>query len=1237
MVDRIFVEKQKNYDNDARKLKEELKSVLGIDTSSVRKVLRYDVEGVDKSTLEYAESTIFSEPNVDLLYKNLDLSDKNYIIVEYLDGQYDQRADSAAQCVQLLTSGKRPEVACATIYIFEGLKQADKEKVKKHLINPVDSKEGSIELPKTLFKASNATGNMRIVIDGFIDMDKDALSVYYNDFGFAMTFEDLCFVQSHFIKEQRNPTFTELKVIDTYWSDHCRHTTFLTELKEVVIHKDNAQIAESFAKYREVFDKLYKGRDDKYTSLMDIATIAAKVLKKEGYIDNLDESEEINACSVVVKVDNDGVEEDWLIMFKNETHNHPTEIEPYGGAATCLGGAIRDPLSGRAYVYQAMRITGSGNPLEAYEDTLDGKLPQRMLTRTALAGFSSYGNQIGLATGIVHELYNDRFKAKRLETGYVIGGAPKANVRRISPVAGDVVLLVGGDTGRDGCGGATGSSKAHTVSSVELCGAEVQKGNPPEERKLQRLFKRPEAAQKIIKCNDFGAGGVSVAIGELARGIDIYLERINKKYEGLTATELAISESQERMAIVVKADDADAFIEFAEQENIKAVCVAKITDTDCLRMYYDSELIVDIDRKFLDTNGVKQLVNCEIKYDKNDYFDLIDQKTQQLIDNNDYEKALYHELSKLNNCSQKGAGEVFDSTIGAASVLMPFGGKMQLTPAMIMASKPPVDGFTKTVTCSSFGIYPELMIKSPYIGAIYSIIGAVSKLVASGVRYNSIRLTLQEYFKRLYKEPLRWGEPLAAILGAFDAQISLKLAAIGGKDSMSGTFEDIDVPPTLIAFAMGITHDDTIINNAFGNSGYIYRFCIPKIEDGKPCYENLISLYGEIAELIDKKQVKWAAVEEYGFLVTLAKSLIGNVSGAELIRLDKEMFLPSIGNIIIITANKLETTLGEYLGQLNDSGKITSKSNVIDVDNLIKGFTSTLEPVFRNTAFAEGTAENISYYSDIVFKNSIAAKPKVIIPVFPGTNCEYDTARAFIKAGAKVKDFVIRNNTPNDIEESIKELKHLIDTAEIIAFPGGFSAGDEPDGSGKFIATAFRNPMLSDSVKKLLERGGLALGICNGFQALIKLGLLPYSSIQKQDKDSATLTYNNIARHVSTMCRIRIASNNSPWLSSFNVGDIYSVPVSHGEGRFIATDKDLTNMIKSGQIATQYVDNLDNATMQYPYNPNGSKCAVEGIISPDGRVLGKMGHSERWQKGLYQNVEGNYDMNIFLNGVKYFS
>ncbi len=1229
----FFVER--TLDNTAEILQNELKEVLNVDCNTLRIIERYDVFGLDYSKVKDAEK-LFAE-SFDVLFMEFEYflypNELDYLVVLLHDGQYDQRADSAKQCLEVITMGEDITVKTATIYLFDKQSEQDKQKIKQHLINPLKYKEGTLDTP-TLPTTESTRQKMRVVIEGFIRQDKEKLSAFFKDFGFAMTFEDLAFVQEYFVKEKRDPTLTELKVIDTYWSDHCRHTTFLTELKDIKIHKLNKNIIESFEAYKNTFDRLYKDREDKYICLMDIATIAAKHLKKEGILDNLDESEEINACSVVVEVDNNGKGEEWLIMFKNETHNHPTEIEPFGGAATCLGGAIRDPLSGRAYVYQAMRITGAGNPLEKYEDTRKNKLPQRFITTTALEGFASYNNQIGLASSIAHELYHDRYKAKRLEAGYVIGGAPRENVVRKTPKSGDVVILVGGATGRDGCGGATSSSRSSTADTKEVCGTEVPSGNPLEERKIQRLFRRKEVARTIIKCNDFGAGGVSVAIGELARGLDIHLDKVLTKYEGLTATELAISESQERMAVVCEKKDLDAFIAFAREENLTATHIATITDTDCLKMYYADELIVDIKRQFLDTNGVKQSVNASIEYESNDYFERIDNTTNHHIDKKQYLEALCYELKKLNNCSQKGIGEVFDSTAGGNSVLMPFGGKLQLVPSMIMASKPPVKGYTNTVTCSSFGIYPELMIQSPYIGAIYSIVLAVNKLVASGVEYRSIRLSLQEYFKRLEKNPQRWGEPLSALLGAFDAQMNLQLAAIGGKDSMSGTYEDIDVPPTLISFAMGIAQSDYMVHNVFGNEGYIYRYSLVKKEEGKPDYLHLKGIYNEIERLIKDKEVNYSAVEESSFLVTLAKSLMGNKTGARLEYMDKRLFMPSLGNIIVVTKQRQDTSYGEYLGQLNDSGQITASDTSISVDTLIESFTSTLSTVFVNNYPTKERTENISYEKNIIFKPQKIGVPKVTIPVFPGTNGEWEMSRAFCSAGAKVDEFVFCNKNIRDIKESLVALKQRIDSAQILALAGGSSAGDEPGGSAKLIAAILRNPVLAESIHNLLQREGLILGIGNGFQALVRLGLLPNSKISEEG--STALLPNQINRNVSLICRTRIASNNSPWLSSFEVGEEFCVPVSHIEGRFSTTQLQMQALIEKGCVATQYVDFSGNATMEYPYNPSGSMCAVEGLLSKDGKILGKMGHTERVQKGLYQNVSGNYDMDIFANGVKYF-
>lgn len=1237
MVNRIYVEKKPKYDSAARKVQADILGTLGIKTE-VRRILRYDVEGLDGEALEIAKKSIFSEPPVDVVSDELNTDGKQVLIVEYLDGQYDQRADSAEQCVQLLTSGLRPTVKCATVYLFDGLSGVELSKIKKLLINTVDSKEGSADKPATLAREKRERGKMRVNIDGFNALDESGLNAFYEENGFAMSKEDLSFVQEYFRKERRDPTHTELKVVDTYWSDHCRHTTFLTELKDVRFFSENPHVERAWELYRETFKELYAARHDKYPCLMDVATIAVKKLRKEGYLAAMDESEEINACSVVVGVDNDGEKEDWLIMFKNETHNHPTEIEPFGGAATCLGGAIRDPLSGRSYVYQAMRITGAADPNEDYSRTLSGKLPQRTLTRTALAGFSSYGNQIGLATGTVHEIYNDGYKAKRLETGYVIGGAPKKNVVRRRPQKGDVVILVGGDTGRDGCGGATGSSKSHNAKSLDTCGAEVQKGNAPEERKLQRLFRNEEAARLIVRCNDFGAGGVSVAIGELSDGLDIYLDRVGVKYDGLSATELAISESQERMAVVVASRDVERFIALAGVENLKAAVVADVTDSGRLRMFYGDETIVDVERKFLDTNGVKQVQNVEVEAKRSDFFNRMDERVRSLLDAGDPAGAFRYELAKLSNCSQKGAGENFDSTIGAASVLMPFGGRRQLTPATVMGAKPPVSGFTHTVTMSSFGINTELMTESPFNGAIYSIVIAVNKLIASGVKSDTIYLTLQEFFKRLNRDARRWGEPLNALLGAFYAQMKLKMGAIGGKDSMSGSFDDIDVPPTLIAFAMGIADDRRIVHNAFSERGYVYRIRLKRDEFGVPDFDRLTEVHKLIERLIEEGRIINAAVVETTLAATLAHSLFGNGAGIELDSFSKSFFTQATGDFVVVLKAKAVTKLADYIGELNDSGLITSGGVKVNLSDVQRSFESGLERVFPTTATSQGEARNVSFVTERTYKAKTSfARPRVFIPVFPGTNCEYDTARAFEINGAEADIFVVRNLTGDGIEQSIAEMKKRIERAQIIAFPGGFSGGDEPDGSGKFIATAFRNSELKEAVNGLLyERDGLALGICNGFQALIKLGLLPYGRISPQKEDSATLTFNDIARHVSTIVRIRVASNASPWLAAFKVGEVFSVPVSHGEGKFICPDDVMADLIKNGQIATQYADERGDATMRSPFNPNGSMMAVEGIISPDGRVFGKMGHTERFRPGLYQNVDGNYDMNIFASAVKYF-
>lgn len=1244
MVKRIFVEKKEGYNVSAKKTTADIKNVVGINVDEVREFIRYDIEDLDEEVYAKAKTTIFSEQPVDNLYEELpDLKGYKLLVVEYLPGQYDQRADSAMQCVQLLSMAKRPLIKCAKLYAIKGADEKGFEKIKKYIINPVESREGSMEIPATLEQEVQL--NLTVpVIEGFIDMSDEQIAEYHKKTGFAMSKEDLAFVRDYFKGEKRNPTESEIKVIDTYWSDHCRHTTFATELTDIKIDSNNPHVQKALDLYRGLYEEFNSKREDKYPCLMDIATIAVKKLKKEGKLDNLDVSDEINACSVEVDVDVDGKPQKWLIMFKNETHNHPTEIEPFGGAATCLGGAIRDPLSGRTYVYQAMRVTGSGDPTQDISTTLKGKLPQRVITKTAAAGYSSYGNQIGLSTGLVAEMYHENYRAKRLETGYVIAGAPKENVVRRKPVKGDIIVLLGGETGRDGCGGATGSSKAHTEKSVEVCGAEVQKGNPPTERKIQRLFRNKEVAQLIVKCNDFGAGGVSVAIGELADSLDIYLDKVPKKYEGLSGTELAISESQERMAVVLDKNDVEKFIEFSAKENLQATAVAEVTDNGRMRMFYAGNVIVDLKRKFLDTNGVKQRQNAHVDDNVSNYMDKLNEKTEQLFDKGEFDQAVLSELSRLNVCSTKGLGEMFDGTIGAASVLMPFGGKYQLTPAIAMASKPPVEGFTDTATVSTYGCSPQLMTSSPFTGAIYSILLSLSKQVACGVDVKTVRLSLQEYFKRLNQDADRWGQPLAALLGALYAQIGFGVGAIGGKDSMSGTFEHIDVPPTLISFAMGIHKASKIITNTFdykSGAKNIWHIAIPKDEYGIPDFAKTLALYDAIKDECASGNIKAInVVEEGGVVASVFKACMGNKEGTDWNELSEDLFAPAFGDFVVLAdeIGKLQEFDAQVVAVLNGTHTADLCGKELKMDVAAQSFEGTLDNVFPTTAPASGEVQNLIFCArkqPHVARNIV--KPQVFIPVFPGTNCEYDTARAFERAGAKANILVIKNRSSKDIEDSAKEIVKALSQSQIIAFPGGFSGGDEPDGSGKFIATTFKNPRIAEAVMELLyKRDGLALGICNGFQALIKLGLVPYGDIREQTPQAPTLTFNNISRHVSTMVNIRIATNKSPWLSKVHVDDVFTVPVSHGEGRFVASKEELDKIIKNGQVATQYVDMTRNATMQSPFNPNGSMYAIEGIISPDGRVLGKMGHSERFDKDLYKNVEGNYDMKLFESGVDYF-
>ncbi|PWM51651.1 MAG: phosphoribosylformylglycinamidine synthase [Bacillota bacterium] len=1230
MIYRIYVEKKENL--QAKKIRDDLETQLGVGVEDFREILRYDVEGISEAELEGAIVNVFSEPPVDNVYREELALDEDYKVfaIAFLDGQYDQRADSAAQCVQLLTQKNRPLIKCARVFAVKGVTDAELERIKKHLINPVESSEVSLEKPKTLARAKMQTHDVSEV-DGFIDMSVNEIAQYHKKNGFAMSVEDLVFVRDYFKKEGRNPTETEVKVIDTYWSDHCRHTTFATELKDVTIHSNNAHIEKAYGLYKDLFNEFNAKREDKYPCLMDIATIAVKKLKKEGRLDNLDVSDEINACSICIDAEIDGKTEKYLVMFKNETHNHPTEIEPFGGAATCLGGAIRDPLSGRTYVYQAMRVTGSADPREKLEDTLPGKLPQRVITKTAAAGFSSYGNQIGLATGIVDEVYHPGYKAKRLETGFVVGGARRDMVYREKPKKGDIIILLGGETGRDGCGGATGSSKAHDSHSVETCGAEVQKGNPLTERKLQRLFLNKDVTRKIKKCNDFGAGGVSVAIGELADGLVIDLDKVPLKYEGLSGTELAISESQERMAVVVDAKDKDEFIRLAAKENLAATPVAVVTDDRRMKMMFKGRAIVDISRDFLDTNGVKQVISAEIDDNVTPYFDL---KRKEFRDD------LLAALSRLNVCSKKGLSEMFDSTIGARSVYMPFGGKKQLTPAISMAAKI-CGGETDVATVSAYGYCADLMSSSPFTGAIYSIVTSVAKLIASGCDYDEIRLTFQEFFMRLNRDPKRWGVPLSALLGALYAQIGLGLGAIGGKDSMSGTFEHIDVPPTLISFALAPAKASELITNVVTEKGQkIYWIPMHKDFDKIPDFKELSDMYREIHRNILSKNIRFATVVENGGIASaVVKSCLGNGFGFRFEGDCDCLLSEHYGEILVALDDPDSLHCPKiYVGETTDSDFIYDKEK-ISIAEAEEAFCATLENVFPNHAAASGKAKDVDFKTSTRYTNisTKAAKPRVFIPVFPGTNCELDTARKFNLAGAESEIVVLKNRSAADIEESVKAFADAIARANMIAFPGGFSGGDEPDGSGKFIATTFRNPRIAEQVMKLLnERDGLVLGICNGFQALIKLGLVPYGEILPLKATSPTLTYNNISRHVSTLVDIRVASNKSPWLSACEVGDVFTVPVSHGEGRIVAPSKELEKLAANGQIATQYCDLSGKPTMEYPFNPNGSAWAIEGITSPDGRVFGKMGHTERTGENLYKNSCGNFDMKLFESGVKYF-
>ena len=1248
-IKRLFVEKKKGFDIEAGALCRDLKENLGLGgLKSVRIINRYDVEGMSDADIELTRDTVFAEPQVDnISFGEISIDDK-YFATEYLPGQFDQRADSAAQCVQIMTGGEKPIVRTAKIVVLCGdISDDDVNSAADYCINPVESRRASIEMPESLIDKSDEPLDVA-TIDGFCDADDDGLKAMIADMGLAMDFDDISFCRDYFKNtEKRNPTVTEIRMIDTYWSDHCRHTTFSTILDNVKI--DDEIIAAAYEEYKKSRDFVYQNRTPKNICLMDIATIAVKELKKQGRLSALDESEEINACSINVKLDMaDGTKEDWLIMFKNETHNHPTEIEPFGGAATCLGGAIRDPLSGRSYVYQAMRVTGSGNPCKGAAPTLHGKLPQRKITVGAAQGYSSYGNQIGLATGQVHEIYDEGYVAKRMEIGAVIAAAPKANVIREVPEPGDVVILLGGMTGRDGCGGATGSSKAHNDSSLETCGAEVQKGNAPVERKLQRLFRKPEVTHMIRRCNDFGAGGVSVAVGELADGLCINLDKVPKKYDGLDGTELAISESQERMAVVIRAKDTDKFIAEADKENLDAVCVAEVTDTNRLVMSWRGKVICDISRDFLNTNGAEK--HNDVKVDKADFSaDVFDFSAT----GDTYAEKFKNMMSDLNIASQHGLAERFDSTIGAGTVFMPFGGKYQLTPQQNMVAKvPTLHKDTDTATVMAFGYNPKLSAKNPYMGALYAVVDSVTRAVAAGADYKDIYLTFQEYFERLGVDPKRWGKPLSALLGAYTAQEKLGLAAIGGKDSMSGSFNDIDVPPTLVSFAVAPLSASHAVSSEFKGTDNLVFMLSPKYdENNMPDFESLKVLYDMLYMMMRDDKVKlinsaWA-IGYGGAAEAICKMSLGNKIGFEFTDCcDKsELFKAKYGSVIIevkglgatgFMGNDINVT---KLGHTMAEPCIKICGENVPLDDIEKAWTAPLEGVFATKAECENAGMKKFEYGERINirPKTTFAKPRVFIPAFPGTNCEYDSAKAFERAGADADVRIFRNLKPSHIAESIDSFADAIDKAQIIMFPGGFSGGDEPDGSGKFIKAAFENEKVRTAVMELLNnRDGLILGICNGFQALIKLGLVPYGEIRKAESNSPTLTFNTIGRHMSRLAATRIASVKSPWLAGVEVGDIHQIAISHGEGRFVASPETIAEMEKNGQIATQYVDQNGEPTYDMPSNPNGSYYAIEGITSPDGRVFGKMGHSERFAANVFKNVPGNKDQKLFESGVKYF-
>ena len=1277
-VRRIFVEKKPAFAIQAKELLTEIKSYLGIQTvTGVRVLTRYDVEDISDQTYQQALKTVFSEPPVDEVYEeSFDAEGSQVFSVEYLPGQYDQRADSAQQCVKLLNEEEEPIIRSATTYVIAGeIDQAQLEAIKNHCINPVDSRETGLDKPETLVDEFDEPEDVKI-FEGFQKMPETELHTLYESLGLAMTYKDFLHIQNYFKEEEkRDPSMTEIRVLDTYWSDHCRHTTFSTELKDVSFEEGyyRQPIEETYQDYLKSYQEIYKGRDDKFVCLMDLALMAMKRLKKEGKLDDQEESEEINACSIVVPVEVDGQTEEWLVNFKNETHNHPTEIEPFGGAATCLGGAIRDPLSGRTYVYQAMRVTGAADPTVSVKETLEGKLPQKKLVRGAAQGYSSYGNQIGLATGYVKEIYHPDYVAKRMEIGAVMGAAPRRAVQRLTSDPGDIIILLGGRTGRDGIGGATGSSKAHNTESTAVCGAEVQKGNPPTERKIQRLFRREEVAHIIKKCNDFGAGGVSVAIGELAPGLRVQLDKVPKKYAGLDGTEIAISESQERMAVVIAPQDVQQFLAYAKEENLEAVEVAVVTEEPRLVLEWREKEIVNISRAFLDTNGAHQetTVTVDLPIKEENFFEKLEiSKVSQALETGDVKAAWLATLADLNVCSQKGLVEMFDGSIGAGSVFMPFGGKYQLTETQSMVAKLPVaEGKCDAVTMMAYGFDPYLSSWSPYHGAVYAVLESMARIVAAGGDYKKIRFTFQEYFRRMSEEPSRWSQPFAALLGAYRAQVEFGLPSIGGKDSMSGTFNEIDVPPTLVSFAVDVAKEQDIITPELKQAGNkLMIFKIAKDSYDLPVYGQVMKLYDAIHELIQKKAIVSAyALDGKGIAAAVSKMAFGNKLGVVLERdVCKDcLFAPHFGKLIAevpenqvsLVEKTISAAMETYMkdaannsecgdqsycrviGEVSKEQKFVYGTMELSIEEALRAWTGTLEKVFPTIAVAgkEDVSSELFQAENVYLCKHKVAKPKVFIPVFPGTNCEYDSAKAFERAGAEPIVKVFKNLSAEDIRDSVDVFVKAIDQSQIIMFPGGFSAGDEPEGSAKFFATAFRNQKIAEALKRLLtQRDGLMLGICNGFQALIKLGLVPYGEIRQQNTDSPTLTYNTIGRHISKMVYTKVVTNKSPWLAQAELGMTYCNPASHGEGRFVAPKEWLEKLFANGQVATQYVNEQGQPTMDEEWNINGSYMAIEGITSPDGRVLGKMAHSERRGEGVAVNIYGEQDMKLFESGVAYF-